>query len=91
MAEKKVEHTQLPWDIHTFTMSALRYRIDPDFRRTPKTNQYCACCQQDIKDAAKALRVTVDWDTWTVTLGGNDLLGPDCAKRCGLAEIGKEK
>lgn len=58
--------------------------LDPDFRRDPKTVIYCVRCQKDIADAAKAIRVSVNWDTWEVTLGGDHLLGRDCAKRIGL-------
>jgi hypothetical protein len=33
--------------------------LDPDFRRTPKTNQFCAICQKDIKEAGlkKAVKI----------------------------------
>ena len=31
--------------------------LDPDFRRTPKTMQFCAVCQRDIKE--KGLKKSV--------------------------------
>ncbi len=58
--------------------------LDPDFRKSPKTAIYCCRCQKDIADQTKAVRVTVDWDTWLVIMGGNDLMGRDCAKKIGL-------
>lgn len=59
-------------------------RLDPDFRRVPKTNVHCVNCQNDIKDVSKAIHVTVNWETWEFTLGGDELLGPGCAKRLGV-------
>lgn len=59
-------------------------RLDPDFRRDPKTGCYCVNCQKDIQHPEKAIRVTVDWETWRFTLGGDDLLGPECAKKLGV-------
>lgn len=55
--------------------------LDPDFRpKPPKDKPYCCRCQKAIKDTAKAVRVSVDWDTWETKLGGDLLLGPDCFK-----------
>lgn len=59
-------------------------QLDPDFRRDPKTDIYCVRCQKDIADPNDAIRVTVNWETWLVTLGGKELIGKDCAKKIGL-------
>lgn len=57
------------------------YQMDPDFRRdSPDGKPYCVCCQRGV-DPAKAIRVTVDWDRWMVTEGGDELMGKDCWKR----------
>jgi len=66
-------------------MTAMAY-LDPDFRNLPKTETFCVRCQKDMSDATSALRVSVDWDTWDVTLGGDHLMGRDCAKKIGLME-----
>lgn len=60
--------------------------LDPDFRRSPKTETFCVRCQKDIFDASKAIRVTVDWNTWEteVDANGEHLIGRDCAKVIGL-------
>lgn len=59
--------------------------LDPDFRNSPKTHQYCVRCQKDIKDASKAIRVGVNWDTWEVVSGDEHLIGRDCARQIGVA------
>ena len=71
---------------------------DPDFRRDPKTDQWCAICQKDIKgdpkfyihliDGCMALHPD-DEDKWNDDgSDGEDYgikpIGPDCAKRLGL-------
>lgn len=56
-------------------------RLDPDFRREPPDiGDYCVQCQRPIRDPKKAVRVTVDWDTWFVREGGEELVGADCWK-----------
>ena len=58
---------------------APKYHLDPDFRRdAPKEGPYCVRCQKPIRDPKKAAEVTVNWDTWEVTEGGEDLMGLDC-------------
>jgi hypothetical protein len=55
------------------------YPLDPDFRKdAPKDRPFCVRCQKEVKDPAKAVKVTVNWDTWQVTEGGNELMGMDC-------------
>ncbi len=63
--------------------------LDPDYRKDPPfdivggrrvSRPHCARCQKEIKDVSKAVRVTVNPDTWDVTLGGDELLGSDCFK-----------
>jgi hypothetical protein len=67
--------------------------LDPDFRRTPKTNRWCCVCQRDL-DPSKPNRLvlTINDGTDAVypadsTLATNGVLmeiGSDCAKRFGL-------
>ena len=72
--------------------------MDPDFRRDPKTDQWCAICQKDIKgdpkfyihliDGCMALHPD-DEDKWKDegSVGedyGIQPIGSDCAKRLGL-------
>lgn len=53
------------------------FNLDPDFRKDePKQGAYCVRCQKPIKDPA--VRVTVDWNTWLVMEGGEELMGADC-------------
>lgn len=55
------------------------YTLDPDFRRKPpKDKPFCVMCQKEIKNTAKAHKVTVNWDNWTFADGGEELLGHDC-------------
>lgn len=55
------------------------FELDPDFRKNPpKSGPFCVRCQKPIKDPAKAMRVTVDWDNWLVQAGGAELMGADC-------------
>ena len=55
------------------------FYLDPDFRRdAPEEGPYCVRCQKRIADISKAVHVTVDWNTWMVTEGGDDLMGHDC-------------
>jgi len=57
------------------------FNLDPDFRKdAPEGVAYCVRCQKPIKDATKSVRVTVDWNTWLVTEGGEELMGADCWK-----------
>lgn len=46
----------------------------PDFR--PKNRILyrwpCACCGREIKDTAKAIPVTVDWNNWLAIEGHNN-------------------
>jgi hypothetical protein len=57
------------------------FNLDPDFRKDAPTNGlYCVRCQKPIKDASKAVRVTVDWNTWLATEGGEEFMGADCWK-----------
>lgn len=60
--------------------------LDPDFRKDPKdaSKPFCCRCQKNFKDGQKHIAVTVDWNTWNVTLGGQELLGSDCARKIGL-------
>lgn len=61
---------------------------DPDYRRSPKTACYCAVCQRDIRDVAKATRVILWGDELShivhpADATSNDmpaLIGPECAK-----------
>lgn len=56
--------------------------LDPDFRKdAPKSGPFCVRCQKPIQDPAKAVQVTVDWNTWLVVAGGEDLMGADCWKK----------
>lgn len=57
------------------------YDLDPDFRRGAPDGDvpYCARCQKKV-DPAKAKRVTVCWETWKVSEGGNEFVGQDCWK-----------
>lgn len=58
------------------------FYLDPDFRRdAPKTGAYCVRCQKAIANPAKAMAVTVNWDWWSVTKGGPELMGADCWKK----------
>jgi hypothetical protein len=67
---------------------AKRYRLDPDFRRDdPRVGPYCVRCQKKISDPDRATRVTVDWESWLVTEGGDELIGPDCWKVVKEAEV----
>ena len=53
--------------------------LDPDFRKNPpKKGFYCVRCQKPIKDLIKAVEVTVNWDTWVVTKGGDESIGKNC-------------
>ena len=57
------------------------FNLDPDFRKdAPEGVTYCVRCQKPIKDASKAVRVTVDWNTWLVMEGGEELMGANCWK-----------
>lgn len=60
---------------------------------------FCERCGREIKDMSKAVKVTVNCDTFEVFLGhdvdtgypnkrviGNTLLGSDCARAIGLTE-----
>jgi hypothetical protein len=71
--------------------SPKKFQMDPDFRRDPKTNRYCARCQRDLAPNKVAIPVTVNWDNWEVTLDpeGKDLLGVDCARAIGIKVRGK--
>jgi len=52
------------------------YDLNPDFRRTaPNKGRYCACCQKPIKETAKAVAVTVNWENWE-TAEGHDIKLP---------------
>lgn len=63
-----------------------KYQLNPDFRRdAPRDKPYCVRCQKAV-DPNKARHVTVDWNTWEVTDGGDELIGPDCWKAITLAE-----
>lgn len=58
-----------------------RYYLNPDFKRdAPKSGRYCVRCQRRLRDRAKVVHVTVDWETWQVTEGGEELMGADCWK-----------
>lgn len=56
--------------------------LDPDFRKTPKTDNYCAICQKDIKVARLAVYL----------LDSFNAVHPEDAEGKGfeLAEIGPE-
>jgi len=47
--------------------------VDPDYRRQPKTNCYCAMCQRDIKSGSPELWIVHELDTWTVVIAKNDI------------------
>lgn len=56
--------------------------LDPDFRANPDTSKdYCVRCQKPIKNIKNAIKVTVDWNNWTVIKGGNELIGLECWKQ----------
>lgn len=71
--------------------------LDPDFRREPKTDLFCYCCQKDIKPGsnyrmihviaggAKVLHPDSEAD---FVAGAGDMgsfpIGPDCARKLGL-------
>lgn len=70
---------------------------DPDYRRDPKTETYCAICQRDLKpDQPRRIIHCVDGgmsalhpdDEAGYTPDGGDMgcwpIGMDCAKRLGL-------
>jgi len=66
----------------------MKYYIDPDFRKEPNTDKpFCCICQREIKDG-NGVSVTVDWDNWTATEGGKELIGPDCWKRSKQSPVG---
>jgi hypothetical protein len=74
---------------------------DPDYRREPKTDLYCAHCQKDLDPKQAYRRVHVvdgganlihpdDEALWSVDPHHSDEqrmypVGPECAKRLGLA------
>ena len=78
-------------------MSALRKKFtDPDFRRDPKTDQWCAICQKDIRGTPTSYIHLVngcmalhpdDEENYTPGVDGEDYgfqpVGPDCAQRLG--------
>jgi hypothetical protein len=65
---------------------------------------HCCRCQKEIRDIATAIQVTVNWETWEVADGwnvdmryhgspsviGNELIGPDCARKIGLRARAKK-
>lgn len=66
------------------------FDLNPDFRKdAPKSGLYCVRCQKPIKDFAKAIRVTVNWNTWLVMQGGNEFMGADCWKT--ITKVAVEK
>jgi len=75
----KTAHCQCSWNRH-------QVELNPDFRKNPKTQRFCVRCQKDLNPTAQTVAVTVNWDTWMVRLGGNELLGVDCAKKIGLRQ-----
>lgn len=60
--------------------------LDPDYRRSPKTDSYCVRCQRDFKLGDKTVCVSMDWESMQVTLDENGTyrMGLGCAKRIGL-------
>lgn len=74
--------------------------IDPDYRRDPKTNHFCARCQKDLK-ADQPFRVIHQVDGGPFALHVNDEalytddggnlgcspVGMDCARKIGLHEF----
>jgi hypothetical protein len=57
------------------------FNLDPDFRKdVPEDAMYCVRCQKPIKNMSKAVHVTVNWNTWLVVEGGEELIGADCWK-----------
>lgn len=59
--------------------TAKQFYLDPDYRRQAIAGVPCCIrCQKPIK--GQAVKVTLVND-WYVTLGGTDLLGPDCWKK----------
>lgn len=71
--------------------------IDPDYRKTPKTDRYCVRCQRDIKPETQARMVHVvesgisvlhpeDEKLYTPDAGdrGLQLIGMDCAAAIGM-------
>lgn len=56
-------------------MSQPIYYLDPDYRKDVKdgVEVWCARCQKEIKDTAKAVKVVVNYDNWDVTEGWQDL------------------
>lgn len=56
------------------------YQIDPDNRRTPKTDCYCIQCGKDIVNVNNSIPVSVDWDKMTAwpDQNGDYRVGKDC-------------
>ena len=51
-----------------------KYYLNPDYRRTPKSNdpkKYCARCQKDIKPGTDHMLVNIDWDALEVWADNN--------------------
>lgn len=59
--------------------------LDPDYRKEPDTSQpFCCRCQKPV-DPENALTCKVSGGLYDqVALGGDDLIGRDCAKKIGL-------
>lgn len=57
--------------------------LDPDYRKNPDTSKlFCVRCQKPL--LGKSHKVTVNELTKDVTLGGEQHIGTDCAKKIGL-------
>ena len=62
-------------------------QINPDFRKTPKTETYCAICQKDLKVVAGRIFIinegfTVVHPSDAVGIQSSNV-GPECAKKIG--------
>lgn len=62
---------------------------DPDYRRDPKTDRFCALCQRDLKEGASVVRALQSGQEACCIVHPDDaiegdfevLVGPECAKK----------
>jgi hypothetical protein len=80
------------------------FRRDPPRNADGTQKPHCCRCAKEIRDIDTAIQVTVNWETWDVAEGwnvdmryhgspsviGNELIGPDCARKIGLRSRAKQ-
>lgn len=65
--------------------------LDPDYRKEPKSNNYCCRCQKPLEVGAGHIIWIDDWQVYTPQedkpeIAYTALIGPSCAKKIGLSK-----